>query len=299
MGFAACHPAVNAVYFACMLAAALAVGHPVYLGVSLLCALAYAIKLGKRRAACWSAGLILCGMLFGLWYASYHHFGVTTLRKNFLGNNLTLESLVCGQALGLRIACGLILLSNLHQIFTADKTVYLFGRVSPRLSLFLAILLRMGPRVARQARRLNTAQAGIGRGVHQGGLFRRLRNGLRIGSMLITWTIEMLPGVSESMQSRGASLRGRTAFSIYRFDNRDRSYVVALFALMTLFGMGALLKQTFVRYSPVIRVAPVTHLSAAFYLGYAALCALPLGLDLWTEAQFSQARRRAFGSKAK
>ena len=299
MGFAACHPTVNAVYFACMLASALAIGHPVYLGISLLCAVAYGIFLGGRRTAALSAMALMGGVLLGLWYASYHHFGVTVLRRNFLGNRLTLEALACGGTLGLRICCGMIWLMCLHRVFTADKVVYLFGRISPRAALFLAILLRMGPRIAQQARRLNAARSGIGRGAGQGGPLRRMRNALRIGSMLITRMIEMLPGISDSMQSRGARLRGRRAFSIYRFDYRDRGYVVALFALMTLLGMGVLLKQTYVRYSPALRMAPITPVSMVFYLGYGALCALPLGLDLWTEARFFQARRRTLCPRTK
>ena len=43
------------------------------------------------------------------------------------------------------------------------------------------------------------------------------------------------------MRSRGSLLRGRTAFSIYRFDNRDRAFVIALFTCITLTAMGVIL----------------------------------------------------------
>ena len=42
-------------------------------------------------------------------------------------------------------------------VFTTDKVVYLFGKVSPRLSLFLAIGLRMVPRIQKEAKRINMA----------------------------------------------------------------------------------------------------------------------------------------------
>ena len=175
--------------------------------------------------------------------------------------------------------------------------MYLFGRVSPRLSLFLAILLRMAPRIKNQARKINAARCGIGRGANQGNLLQRMGNALKILSMLITWTIEMLTGASESMRSRGSNLRGRTAFSIYRFDNRDRAFVIALFALLTALGMGVLLRQSYMRFSPAIRMAQVTPVSCAFYLAYAALCATPLILDLHTEASFRRARKRNLEGK--
>ena len=291
MGFASCHPAINFIYFACVIASALLIDHPAYLAISFACAFAYTAKLNRLKGILFGLILIPCAAAFALWYSSYNHFGVTVLRQNLVSNNITLESIVYGLVLGLMVAGAMIWFSCVHAIFTTDKVVYLFGKLSPRLSLFLSILLRMVPRIKQQAKKLNTAQMGIGRAVNQGNIFTRIRNALRIFSMLITWTIDMLTNASESMQSRGSTLRGRTAFSIYRFDNRDRAYVVALFAAMTVFGMGMLLKQGYARYEPAIRFMPVTALSVVFYIGYAVLCLMPLALDLYTEWSFACARK--------
>ena len=297
MGFSAGHPAINLIYFSCVIAAGVLIRHPAYLAISLICAFAYAVKLNRGRAAAFGLALLPCAAAFAAWYSTTHHFGITVLRQNFIQNNTTLEALCCGAAIGLSIAAMLLWLSCVHAIFTADKAVYLFGRVSPRLSLFLAILLRMAPRIKNQARKINAARCGIGRGANQGNPLQRMGNALKILSMLITWTIEMLTGASESMRSRGSNLRGRTAFSIYRFDNRDRAFVIALFALLTALGMGVLLRQSYMRFSPAIRMAQITPVSCAFYLAYAALCATPLILDLHTEASFRRARRRNLEGK--
>lgn len=291
MGFSACHPAVNLIYFACVMAVTVGVHHPVYLAISVLSAFCYGLKQNGKKEALLAAVLLPCVTLFVLYYGSYHHFGVTVLGQNFIQNSITLEALAYGLTLGFTVAGVLLWLSCIYSIFTADKVVYLFGKVSPRLSLFLTILLRMVPRIRQQARKLNTAQAGIGRAVQQGNLWQRLCHGVRIFSMLISWTIEMLTASSESMRSRGSGLRGRTAYSIYRFDNRDRAYVVALFAAMTLLMMGLLLRQGEASFSPVIRFAPTTAMSAVFYMGYALLCLMPLMLDLHTEYRFRRARR--------
>jgi len=193
--------------------------------------------------------------------------------------------------LGFVIAGVLIWFSCVYSVFTTDKVVYLFGKVSPRLSLFLAILLRMIPRIKKEAKRINTAQRGIGRGANQGNILRRLRNSIRILSMLITWTIDSLTVASESMRSRGSSLRGRKAFSIYRFDNRDRAYVIGLFTCLTLTAMAVILKQTDILYDPRIVMTPITSVSCLFYAGYAVFCLMPLGLELWTEYCFWKARK--------
>ncbi len=293
MGFERCHPAVNLIFFAAVLAGTVCFQHPVFLAISFLCAFAYSAKRNGKKAVVFDLGLLPLIVVFALYYSSYHHFGVTNLQQNFIGNQITMESVVYGHVLGC-VAAGVVMwMSCVFAVFSTDKVVYLFGRVSPRLSLFLAILLRMVPRIKKEAGRINTAQKGIGRGVNQGNILRRLRNCVRIFSILITWTIESLTAASDSMRSRGSTLRGRTAFSIYRFDNRDRAYVIALFASLTIVGMAVLLRQTDIVYDPRILISPITPMSYLFYAGYAVLCLMPLGLELWTEYRFHRARMLA------
>ena len=289
MGFERCHPAVNLIFFAAVLVGTIAFQHPVFLAVSFLCAFAYSLKRNGWKALVFNLCLLPLVGAFALYYSSYTHFGMTVLGQNMVGNNMTLESLVYGVVLGATGAGVCMWVSCLFSVFTTDKVVYLFGKLSPRLSLFLAITLRMIPRIKKEAKRINMAQQGIGRGVNQGTLWQRLRNGLRIFSMLITWTIDSLTVASESMGSRGSGLRGRKAFSIYRFDNRDRAYVTGLFLCLTLTMMAVLLGQTDMAYDPRILW---TRISAPLCAGYAALCLMPLALELWTEYRFQKARQK-------
>lgn len=291
MGFEKCHPAVNFIYFAAVIAGMILFQHPVFLLISFSCAFLYSVKRGGWKVLVFDLILLPLVAAFALYYSSYNHFGVTVLRQNFIGNNMTLESLVYGFVLGFVAAGVMIWFSCVHSVFTTDKVVYLFGKVSPRLSLFLTILLRMVPRIKKEAKRINMAQRGIGRGVNQGNVFQRLRNCVRIFSMLITWTIESLTVSSESMRSRGSSLRGRKAFSIYRFDNRDRAYVIGVFASLTVILMAVMLKQTDILYDPRIVMTPITSMSYLFYAGYTVFCLMPLGLELLTEYRFWKARK--------
>ena len=198
-----------------------------------------------------------------------------------------------GVVLGVAVVSMMIWMSCVYSVFSSDKVVYLFGKISPRLSLFLAILLRMVPRVKAEAKRIHTARKGLGKGIDQGGFFQRIKNGIRIFSMLISWTIGSLATASDSMRSRGSTLRGRTAFSIYRFDNRDRAYVITLFACLTLTAMAILLGLTDMVYDPLIIWEPIAGTNVLFYIGYATLCMMPLALELWTDSRFAKARRNA------
>ena len=200
---------------------------------------------------------------------------------------MTVESLVYGIVLGVSLAGVMIWMSCVYSVFSSDKVVYLFGKASPRLSLFLAILLRMVPRIKGEAKRIHTARKGLGKGIGQGSIWQRIRNGIRIFSMLISWAISSLATMSDSMRSRGSMLRGRTAFSIYRFDNRDRTYVITLFACLTLTVMAILLGLTDMVYDPLIIWKPISERDILFCIGYAVLCLMPLALELWTDYRFS------------
>lgn len=292
MGFEACHPAVNFIFFAAVLYGSATFRHPVFLAIAYLCAFAYSAKRRGKRAAIFNLCLLPLVAAFALYYSSYHHFGVTVLRKNFVDNNMTLESLVYGAVLGLRFACVCMWLEAMFRVVSSDKVVYLFGKISPLLSLFLTILLRLIPRISLEARRINLAQKGIGRGSNQGAIFQRIVNCLRIFSMLITWMISALALESDSMRSRGGLLRGRTAFSIYRFDNRDRAFVIGLFFCITLTIMGIILGATDMWYNPRILWNHLDGLEILTAMDYLTLCLMPMGLELWTEYRFRAARKR-------
>lgn len=293
MGFECCHPAVNLIYFTAVLVGMILFQHPIYLFLSLFCAFAYSVKRNGRKAVVFNLCLLPLAAAFALYYSAYHHFGLTVLRQNLIGNNMTLESLVYGLVLGCSGMGVCIWFSCIYSVFSSDKVVYLFGKVSPGLSLFLAILLRLIPRMKNEAKKIHRAQKGIGKGIDQGNLWQRLCNGVRIFSIMITWMIGALGLASDSMRSRGSSLRGRTAFSIYRFDNRDRTYVVGLFLCITITMMAAVLKQTDMVYNPRILWQTLTPASLLFYAAYVALCLLPLGLEVSTEILFSRSRRRS------
>lgn len=293
MGFEACHPGVNFLFFAAVIYGSAAFTHPVFLAVAYICAFVYSVRRNGGKSVVFNLCLLPLVAAFTLYYASYHHFGVTVWKQNFIGNNMTLESLIYGAMTGLRAATVCMWLSCLFSVVTSDKVVYLFGKISPLLSLGLTILLRLIPRIKLETRRINLAQRGIGRGAGQGNLWQRFVNCLRIFSMLISWMIQALGLEADSMRSRGSLLRGRTAFSIYRFDNRDRSFVIMLFACVTLTAMGVILGATEMLYDPRLIWKELSSLSVITALGYTGLCLMPLGLEIWTEYRFRRARNNA------
>lgn len=293
MRFDSYHPMINFIYFAAAIACTVCFHHPIFLAISFLCAFAYSVKLNGWKNLVLNLCLFILAVIYAVWYSSYNHFGVTNLQVNYIGNQITLESVVYGLMQGMSVATVIIWLCCIFKLITADKIVYLFGRISPKLSLFLSILLRTIPRVKVRAKRIEISREGIGRGIRQGNLWRKFLHLLSLLSILITWTLEDFVESSNSMKSRGYSLRGRTAFSIYRFDNRDRGLVIAFFWCLIVVLLAVLFNQTTIYFDPVIIMNKITALSYGFYAVYAVFLLLPMVLQIVGEYRFKKLRAQA------
>lgn len=281
---------INLIFFAGAIVCAIAFNHPIALGIGWLCAFAYSIKLNGRRAVVFNIMMAVLATLFAVVYASFNHFGVTEIGRNAIGNRYTLESFIVGIVIGVKADIVIMWLSCLLAVFTSDKVAFLLGRCSPRLSLMFSVLLRLVPRTKLEAKRIDSAQSAIGCGARQGSLPRRIRNGAREASQTITWAIDNAMLASDSMRSRGAKLQCRSAFSIYRFDKRDRALVIALFFLLSLLLAGVLLDQMSILYNPEIVMNRMTPLSWLFFAGYLVFCLLPLMLEIISEWNYERLR---------
>jgi energy-coupling factor transport system permease protein len=80
------------------------------------------------------------------------------------------------------------------------------------------------------------------------------------------------------MKSRGYGLPGRTAFSIYRFDKRDRAILLWLLVLGGYILVGWLTGNMAWQYVLVIQGA-VGAFPVTFQLAYLALCLTPIILN--------------------
>jgi len=275
--FASCHPIVNFVYFASVLAFAMLYMHPVLLAVSFISAAAYSVMLNGRRAVRFNLLYMLPLLIvMALVNPAFNHAGVTILFYLKSGNPVTQESIVYGAASAFMYVTVIVWFSCYNAVMTSDKFIYLFGRIMPALSLILSMVLRFVPRYRHQIGVISAAQRSVGRDVSQGGLLRRARNGLKILSIMTTWALENAIETADSMKSRGYGLKGRTSFSLYRFDLRDRALLAILAVLIAIVAAGGAAGFSAARYFPSIRLSPVTAFSAVMYAAYGVLCLLPV-----------------------
>lgn len=291
MRFDSYHPIINFIFYIAVFVCICILNHPIFITIAYIVAFAWSVKLNGRKALQFNLCLILCLLAYTVWYASYHHFGVTNLWQNDIGNWITVESIVYGFARGVKAAAVIMEFSCVLATVTSDKITYLLGRVSPKLSLFVSILLRSIPRIKNQMRKIDVARQGVGRGIGQGNLFWRLWHLIGLLSITITWGMEHLIESAMSMKSRGYSLKGRKAFAIYRFDDRDRCFLIGIVACIVLTYMAHILGETMMYYDPMIVWKPITGASILCYVIYAVFLLLPLMLQIYGEWQFEKSRK--------
>lgn len=257
--------------------------HPLSLCVSLLCACVYGWKLNGSKALRFQIVYMLPVMLMAtIVNMAFNHEGATILLYLPTGNPLTLESILYGLAAAVMLAAVITWFSCYTAVFTSDKFVYLFGRIIPALSLVLSMTLRFVPRFKQQFRQTAEARRCVGRSIWAGSLSSRIKNGAAVLSIMVTWSLENAIETADSMKSRGYGLPGRTAFSIYQFDVRDKHMLVWLLFCGLYVLSGALAGGLRWQYYPVMQ--GVWHIS--FHLVYLALCLTPVICDLWEDRKW-------------
>ena len=268
-------------YFGLVIAFTMFLMHPVSLAISLVSALVYAVYLNGRRAVRASLLYLLPMMaVAALVNPAFNHKGATILTYLPSGNPLTLESILYGVAAAAMLAAVITWFSCYTAVMTSDKFVYLFGRIIPALSLVLSMALRFVPKFKAQFQTVSEAQRCVGRDISNGGVIQRLRNGITILSIMVTWSLENAIETADSMKSRGYGLPGRTAFSIYRFDSRDRAALAWLLYCGFFLFCGGMAKGFYWRYYPTAKGVPLTPLTVSLQLVYLALCLTPVILNM-------------------
>lgn len=238
--FSGCHPLVQLLYFALVLALGMFLMHPASLTVSLGCAVAYyaALRGGAAvRRLLWR--LLPMALLAALLNPAFNHRGVTVLGYFPSGNPLTMESILYGLAAAAMLAGVVSWCFCCSAVMTTDRVLYLIGRGAPSLALLLSMILRFLPRCRAQYQAVRDAQTGLSGKPR--GVWARARMTGRLVSVTVTWSLENAAAMADSMKSRGYGLPGRTAYSPYRIDSRDRNVLawLLLWGGAAVWGWGA------------------------------------------------------------
>ncbi len=270
------HPFVNLIYFVSVIGFACILMNPVCLAISLFGGTTCSVVLKGRKALKTNLMYILpTVILMAIINPLFNHQGATVINYLPDGNPLTLESVVYGVCAAIMIADVIFWFSCFNEVMTSDKLVYLFGRVIPSLSMIVSMTLRFVPKFTKELKEVVSAQKAIGRDISQGNIIKKAKNGLRILSVMATRSLENSIETADSMKARGYGLPGRTAFSIFKFEKRDKLAIWITLLLSGLIIAGNILNAIYFSYFPRLSGTKFSVFGISVYIAYFVLCMYP------------------------
>ena len=291
--FKAYHPIVNFVYFVFVIGFSCFFMHPVCLCISLASGFTYSVMLkGKKAIKTNLIYMLPMLLMMALINPAFNHEGVTIIEYLPSGNPLTLESIIYGLCAATMIVSVICHFSCYNEIMTSDKFIYLFGKIIPAMSLVISMTLRFVPKFSAQLKVVTNAQRCMGRDVSNGSIIKRAKNGLNILSIMTTWSLENAIETADSMKSRGYGIPGRTAFSIFTFDKRDKKALVCILLLGIYTFVGNLMGEIDFRFFPSMKTAEVSVFGISVFAAYFLLCICPIIIEIWEVKKWKALRSK-------
>ncbi len=282
------NPISVAVYFLAVTAVVMFSMDPIVLFLSLLGSLL--LYLSRNRSKNMRSHMYMLGLFFvmALINPLVSHNGVTVL---FVMNNnpITLEALIYGVAAAAVIISVMYWFRSFSQIMTSDKLLYIFGAFSPKLALILSMSLRYVPLFSTQTVKINRSQTALGM-YKDDNVVDSFRGGMRIFSVMVSWTLENGIITADSMTARGYGVGKRSRFSVFHFRLSDILLIILsiLLTVTTLFGMSS----AEFTYYPAITMSKITLMGQIGYISYGILVLIPVMIEIREDIRWKYLRSR-------
>ena len=220
----------------------------------------------------------------------FMHNGVTVLFV-LNDNPITLEAALFGLSSGIMIAAVLMWFASFNQIMTSDKLLYIFGSVSPKVALILSMTLRYIPLYKQQIRKINNAQKAMGLYKDEN-LIDKLKGGIRIFSVMVTWALENGVITADSMTARGYGIGRRSRFAIFKWEKQDYALLGVSLALLIVAGVAGATGRFSIEWYPAIVPAEGGIIAAISFAAYLILCLIPDYLQIKEETRWRSLQSR-------
>lgn len=271
------NPIAVAVYFLATAGIATFCMQPILLCLSLIGAMALCILRRNVKSARTHLGFWVVFAFAALLNPLLSHNGASVLIV--IGNApITAESIFWGMTSGAAILSVLYLFCSFGAIMQSDKLLYLFGKLSPRLSLILSMGLRYVSLFVEQSKKIKQTQIALGL-YKDDNILDRARGELRIFSVLLSWALENGIVTAGSMAARGYGTGKRTHFSIFTFTWRDALLISLTLLLTAGTAIPLALGAVAFTFYPTLHLHHAGALSYLCYLSYGALVALPILIE--------------------
>ena len=113
----------------------------------------------------------------------------------------------------------------------SDKTMYIFGKLLPSISVTICMIFRLIPDFKNRIKEIDRGQKALGNRVEEKRFVEKIRYSLNIVFVLISWCFESALETADSMKARGFGLKHRTSYYPYRFKQCDKILMIIIVML--------------------------------------------------------------------
>ena len=287
-GLSLYHPWVSFIYFAAVIAGTLLFIHPVFVGVSLLCAIFSSVMINGRKTILATLGFGIPMFIFiALANPLFNHRGATILFYLF-ENPVTLEAIVYGIVSAGMMFAAVIWFTCYNTVVTSDKFIYIFGRIIPSVALIVSMTLSLIPRLMEQVKVIADSQRSIGLDWKSGSVKQRIRAGARVLSILVSWALEDAVITADSMKARGYGQKKRSTFSIFRFGKKDAKMLAAVLVLFAAEIFTYISGRGTMEFYPAMVFPKIDFIDVIIYVLYIMLGILPAVIQIKEDLKWKQ-----------
>lgn len=271
------HPLINFIYFAFLIGYSCFLMHPLFLCISFVWSVIYSVMInGKKAVKNFFIYMLPLLFLTALINPLFNHQGITILTYFKNGNPLTLESVIYGVSSGIMIVSVIGWFSCYNEVMTSDKTICLFGRVIPTISLVFSMTLRFIPELKRSFNEIVKVRKCMGCNLTEGNIIKRAKNFSLILIAVLSRSLDRAIDISDSMKSRGYGNRKRTNYSVYKFTKKDTIFLLLVFVLGIIILTGIISGRISFNYFPEISEIKIS----GYEIFYLLLCMCPLIIEV-------------------
>lgn len=197
-----------------------------------------------------------------------------------MDNPITLEAILYGICSAISLVAIIAWFSCYNKVITSDKFLYLFAKITPAVALLITMTIRMISKLKYQLKTISNAQHTIGLDQSTGNLIERVKKGMRVMSILLSWSMEEAIETADSMKARGYGLEKRTSFSLFKFDKRDGLVLGVISVLAGICFAGYFLGYGTIQFYPSIMPVNLSTQAIVLYLVFAVLAFLPIIIEV-------------------
>ena len=287
-GLSLFHPWVSFIYFVAVIAGTLLFIHPVFVAVSLVCAIFSSVMINGRKTVFATLGFGIPMFVFiALANPLFNHRGMTVLFYLF-DNPVTLEATVYGIVSAGMMFAAVVWFTCYNTVVTSDKFIYIFGRILPSIALIVSMTLSLIPRLIEQIKVIADSQRSIGLDWKSGSIKQRIRSGARILSILVSWALEDAVITADSMRARGYGQHKRSTFSIFRFGKKDGKMLALILILFAAEIFTYASGRGTMEFYPAMFFRKIDLIDIIIYFSYITLGILPAVIQIKEDLKWKQ-----------